>query len=115
MKADKGQWFRLEVAGSRTPTSYSTALSSNGLGLGEVSIGIVTMNRNWELMATWNDAKLQVPTLYIVGDRDLVYRFPGMAALHCGFAPELDKIVLLGGTDTGRSAEIVRFLRFQAL
>ena len=83
------------------------------------------MDRNWELMATWKDARLQVPTLYIVGDRDLVYRFPGMDALIANlksFVPKLDKTVLLKGcghwTQQERavdvSAEIIRFLRSQA-
>jgi len=58
------------------------------------------IDRNWELMAPWKHAKLQVPTLYIVGDRDLVYRFPGMDTLLANlknFVPKLDKTVLLEG------------------
>jgi len=80
------------------------------------------IDRNWELMAPWKDAKLQVPTLYIVGDRDLVYRFPGMDALLANlknFVPKLDKTVLLEGcghwTQQERAEqvnnEITRFLK----
>jgi pimeloyl-ACP methyl ester carboxylesterase len=80
------------------------------------------IDRNWELMAPWKDAKLQVPTLYIVGDRDLVYRFPGMDTLLANlknFVPKLDKTVLLEGcghwTQQERAEqvnnEITRFLK----
>jgi pimeloyl-ACP methyl ester carboxylesterase len=31
---------------------------------------------NWELLAPWSGAKVQVPALYVVGDRDLVYGTP---------------------------------------
>src|SRR6202022_4375362 len=58
------------------------------------------LDRNWELMAPWKDAKIQVPTLYIVGDRDLVYRFPGMEALIANldkFVPNLRKTAVLRG------------------
>ena len=80
------------------------------------------IDRNWELMAPWKDAKLQIPTLYMVGDRDLVYRFPGMDTLIANlknFVPKLDKTVLLEGcghwTQQERadqvSREMIRFLR----
>jgi len=39
------------------------------------------MDRNWELLAPWADAKLTVPALYMVGDRDLVLRNPLLASL----------------------------------
>ncbi|MEU1627163.1 alpha/beta hydrolase [Streptomyces sp. NPDC020096] len=39
------------------------------------------LDRNWELTAAWDRATIQVPALYITGDRDLVYRFPGMDQL----------------------------------
>lgn len=79
-------------------------------------------DRNWELMAPWKDAKLQVPTLYIVGDRDLVYRFPGMDALIANldkFVPNLKKTVVLSGcghwTQKERAdevtSEIIRFFK----
>src|SRR3984893_6361891 len=34
------------------------------------------IDRNWELLAPWSGAKVQVPALYVVGDRDGVYRSP---------------------------------------
>jgi pimeloyl-ACP methyl ester carboxylesterase len=78
------------------------------------------IDRNWELMAAWKDARIQVPTLYIVGDRDLVYRFPGMDAHVANlksFVPKLDKTVLLQGcghwTQQERAADVnVEILRF---
>jgi pimeloyl-ACP methyl ester carboxylesterase len=73
-------------------------------------------------VAPWKDAKLQVPTLYIVGERDLVYRFPGMDALVPNlknFVPKLEKTVLLEGCGHWAqqeradrvSREIIRFLQ----
>ena len=58
------------------------------------------IDRNWELLAPWKDAKLAVPALYIVGDRDLVYQFPGMEALIANLSnvvPKLTKTVVLPG------------------
>src|SRR6516225_2026462 len=58
------------------------------------------IDRNWELLAPWKDAKLQIPTLYMVGDRDLVYRFAGMDTLIPNlknFVPKLEKTILLEG------------------
>jgi pimeloyl-ACP methyl ester carboxylesterase len=80
------------------------------------------IDRNWELTASWKDAKLQAPTLYIVGDRDMVYRFPGMDTLLASLknlVPKLDKTVLLSGcghwTQQERAdevnREIIRFLK----
>ena len=80
------------------------------------------IDRNWELTAPWKDAKLQVPTLYMVGNRDLVYRFPGMDTLIANLkniVPKLDKMVLLDGcghwTQQERAdqvnIEIIRFLK----
>jgi pimeloyl-ACP methyl ester carboxylesterase len=73
-------------------------------------------------LAPWKDAKIQVPTLYMVGDRDLVYRFPGMDTLIPNlknYVPMLEKTVLLEGcghwTQQERadqvSHEIIRFLQ----
>jgi pimeloyl-ACP methyl ester carboxylesterase len=39
------------------------------------------IDRNWELLAPWAGAKVGVPALYIVGDRDAVFRFAGMDQL----------------------------------
>jgi len=35
------------------------------------------INRNWELSAAWQGALVTSPALHMVGDRDLVYHFPG--------------------------------------
>ena len=34
-------------------------------------------HRNWELTAAWAGAQVRVTALYVVGDRDVVYHFPG--------------------------------------
>lgn len=39
------------------------------------------LDRNWRLTAPWTGAALQVPALYVTGDRDLVHGFPGMSEL----------------------------------
>jgi pimeloyl-ACP methyl ester carboxylesterase len=36
------------------------------------------IDRNWELAAPFEGAKVTVPALYMVGDRDLITAFPGM-------------------------------------
>ena len=36
---------------------------------------------NWTHTAPWHGAGIDVPALYVVGDRDPVYRFPGMPGL----------------------------------
>jgi pimeloyl-ACP methyl ester carboxylesterase len=37
-----------------------------------------SLDRSWQLMAAWSDRTLEVPALYIGGDRDIVLNFPGM-------------------------------------
>lgn len=37
--------------------------------------------RTWELMAAWHGAPLLAPSLFISGDRDLVYHWPGIKEL----------------------------------
>jgi len=37
--------------------------------------------RNWELMASWHGAPLLPPSMFIAGDRDLVYHWPGIKEL----------------------------------
>jgi pimeloyl-ACP methyl ester carboxylesterase len=39
------------------------------------------MDRNWELLAAYEGAKVTVPALYVAGDRDLVVRLPGIEKL----------------------------------
>jgi pimeloyl-ACP methyl ester carboxylesterase len=58
------------------------------------------VDRNWELMAPWAGAKVEIPALFMVGDRDLVYRIPGIAPLVDNlrqFVPKLKKTVILPG------------------
>lgn len=56
---------------------------------------------NWELMAPWHKSPLLAPSLYVSGDRDLVYNWPGMAGLVAKLRrfsmPNLTKAVVLEG------------------
>jgi pimeloyl-ACP methyl ester carboxylesterase len=55
-------------------------------------------DRNWSLLAPWAGAKVTVPALYAVGDRDLVVRFPGADKLIANlgqFVPQLRKTIML--------------------
>src|SRR6266850_3512192 len=47
------------------------------------------IDRNWELLAPYAGALVKVPALYVVGDKDLVYKFRGMDQL----IPNLKKFV----------------------
>lgn len=80
------------------------------------------IDRNWELLASWAGAKVEVPALLMVGDRDLVYKFPGVEQLIANltqFVPKLKKSVILPGcghwTQQERkdevNRELVAFLR----
>lgn len=80
------------------------------------------IDRNWELLAAYAGAKVPVPALYVVGDRDLVFGFKGMDRLLAGlpgFVPKLRDTVILPGcghwTQQERpeqvSALLVDFLR----
>ncbi|KAL6638206.1 hypothetical protein ACP70R_025778 [Stipagrostis hirtigluma subsp. patula] len=60
------------------------------------------MDRNWELAAPWADAKIRVPTKFIVGDGDLTYHYPGIQDyLHKGGfkadVPLLEDVVVIPG------------------
>jgi pimeloyl-ACP methyl ester carboxylesterase len=60
------------------------------------------MHRNWELMAPWTGAKVQVPTKFIVGDGDLAYHHPGVKGyIHKGGlkrdVPLLEEVVVIKG------------------
>ncbi|KAL5211090.1 hypothetical protein ABZP36_006713 [Zizania latifolia] len=60
------------------------------------------MDRNWELAAPWADAKVQVPTKFIVGDGDLTYHYAGIQDyLHKGGfkadVPLLEDVVVIPG------------------
>ncbi|CAD6207472.1 unnamed protein product [Miscanthus lutarioriparius] len=60
------------------------------------------MDRNWELAAPWADAKVEVPTRFIVGDGDLTYHYTGIQDyIHKGGfqadVPGLDSVVVIPG------------------
>ena len=58
------------------------------------------IDRNWELSAPFHGAKVTVPAAYIVGDRDVVYHFPGgkeSVANLSTFVPQLKHGVVLEG------------------
>ncbi|XBI24184.1 hypothetical protein VPH35_049308 [Triticum aestivum] len=60
------------------------------------------LDKNCELAAPWADAKLQVPTKYIVGDGDITYNFEGIQEyIHDGGfkedVPLLDEVVVIPG------------------
>jgi pimeloyl-ACP methyl ester carboxylesterase len=80
------------------------------------------IDRNWELLAPYAGGLVNVPALYVAGDRDLVVRFPGMDQLIPNlskFVPQLRRTVLLRGcghwTQQERAAEVniamLEFLR----
>lgn len=80
------------------------------------------IDRSWELMAPFAGAKVNVPALYIAGDRDLVTRFRDMDRLIPNlksFVPKLSKTIMLPGcghwTQQERPAEVnaamLEFLR----
>ena len=58
------------------------------------------IDRNWELLAPFEGAKVTVPALYMVGDRDLIMAFPGMDRAIANLAnnvPQLRGKVILPG------------------
>lgn len=80
------------------------------------------IDRNWELLAPFADARVTVPALYVAGDRDLVVRFRGMDQLIPNlskFVPALRKTIMLPGcghwTQQERPSEVsaamIDFLR----
>jgi epoxide hydrolase A/B len=80
------------------------------------------IDRAWELLAPFVGAKVMVPALYMVGDRDLVMYFPGMDRLLPNlstFVPKLERTMVLPGcghwTQQERPAEVnaamIEFLR----
>jgi pimeloyl-ACP methyl ester carboxylesterase len=80
------------------------------------------IDRNWELMAPFADAKIAVPALYMAGDRDLVVAFRGMDQVIAGlghFVPDLRGTIMLPGcghwTQQERASEVnaamIDFLR----
>jgi pimeloyl-ACP methyl ester carboxylesterase len=58
------------------------------------------LDRNWSLLAPFTHRPVEVPALFMVGDRDLVYRFPGMAksvATLSDCVPKLTETIVLPG------------------
>jgi pimeloyl-ACP methyl ester carboxylesterase len=58
------------------------------------------INRNWELTAAWQGARVQTPALYVAGDRDLVISFPQAEKAIAGlraFVPDLRRTLILPG------------------
>ena len=58
------------------------------------------IDRSWELLAPWSNAKITVPALYVAGDRDLVLSFRGMDQLLPVLkqvVPELRETIILPG------------------
>jgi pimeloyl-ACP methyl ester carboxylesterase len=58
------------------------------------------IDRNWELLAPLAGAKVEVPALYLAGDRDPVVAFPGMDQLIPNlskFVPQLRETIMLPG------------------
>lgn len=76
------------------------------------------IDRNWELTAPWSGAQVTVPALYVVGDRDVVYHFPGggpqMVSNLNKFVPRLTQAVVLEGcghwTQQERPADVNRLM-----
>ncbi|GAB2228972.1 hypothetical protein Droror1_Dr00023106 [Drosera rotundifolia] len=63
-----------------------------------------TLDLNWELLAPWTRAQVNVPVKYIVGDMDMVYNMPGVKdyvhGSKGGFkkdVPMLEEVVVLEG------------------
>ena len=58
------------------------------------------IDRNWELLAPFAEAKVTVPALYVAGDRDLVVAFRGMDEMIANltdFVPHLRATIMLPG------------------
>jgi pimeloyl-ACP methyl ester carboxylesterase len=56
------------------------------------------IDRNWELLAAWHHARVEVPALYLAGERDLVLTFPGAKDIIANmkeFVPQLRGTVIL--------------------
>lgn len=80
------------------------------------------IDRNWELLRPFTGLRVQVPALYVAGERDLVVAFPGAAEMIANLkasVPRLAETILLPGcghwTQQERPAEVsaamLRFLR----
>jgi pimeloyl-ACP methyl ester carboxylesterase len=66
------------------------------------------IDRNWELLAPFSNARVTVPALYVAGDRDLVVAFRGMDQLIPNlskFVPNLRTTLMLSGCGHGTQQE----------
>lgn len=83
------------------------------------------INRNWELLAPWQGAKVVVPTKYISGDRDIGFETFGTKQYVHGdvfksYVPNLEVVILEGHHFIHQekpqeiSNEILSFLRKQS-
>jgi pimeloyl-ACP methyl ester carboxylesterase len=60
------------------------------------------LNLDWELTAPWTGVQVKVPTMFVMGDLDIVYYFPGMKDyIHNGGfkkdVPDLRDVVIMEG------------------
>ncbi|KAF8006750.1 hypothetical protein BT93_K0915 [Corymbia citriodora subsp. variegata] len=60
------------------------------------------LDLNWELLAPWAGARIEVPAKFIVGDLDLIYHIPGVKEyIHGGgfkqVVPHLEEVVVMEG------------------
>ncbi len=80
------------------------------------------IDRNWEMLAPMMGARVMVPAVYVVGDRDLVVSFPRNESVDresSRFVPQLRGTLMLPGcghwTQQERAAEVnramIEFLR----
>ena len=54
------------------------------------------LDRNWELMAAWRNAKVTVPALFITGEKDVVRSFAPEAGIRAN-VPNLKDLVIVPG------------------
>jgi pimeloyl-ACP methyl ester carboxylesterase len=50
------------------------------------------IDRNWEMLSAFDGAKITVPALYVVGDRDLVLAFRGIDQIISGLSGNIPKL-----------------------
>lgn len=78
------------------------------------------IDRNWELLAPWSDARVTAPALFMAGERDLVLKLRGIDKLLAAqkqLVPQLRESIILPGcghwTQQERPAEVnAAMLRF---
>jgi pimeloyl-ACP methyl ester carboxylesterase len=77
---------------------YTREFDRTGFGSG--LSWVRNFDRNWELLAPWMGAKIEVPALYMAGKKDHVVRFPDMSDLIVNlqaFVPKLSRTLMLPG------------------